>query len=151
MRVHRVSSTVRRALDGEGARLFGGRWNRQGTSVVYTSASVALALLEFIVHLDTDALPLNLVIVEADLPDDLRVETVRADALPSNWRRYRGPEVLQDFGTTWVAERRSAVLSVPSVIVPRERNYLLNPAHPDFTRIRVVRTEPFEFDPRLRK
>jgi RES domain-containing protein len=130
-----------RAFDGEGARLYGGRWNHKGVAVVYCAATLSLAALELFVHLEA-----------SEAPDDL-VTLVAEDAsiLPSDWRSYPGPSFLKDLGSTWVRSGRTAVLAVPSVVIPRERNYLLNPAHPDFAKILLREPEPFSFDSRMWK
>ncbi len=150
MRVFRICSKAHAAFDGEGARLYGGRWNRRGTAVVYASDSLALAALELLVHADADLLPGNLVSVAAEVPDGLRVESVAASDLPRDWRRHPAPETLAERGTAWARAGRTAVLAVPSALVPRERNFLLNPAHPDFKKIRTQTPEPFALDTRLR-
>jgi RES domain-containing protein len=140
-----------RAFDGAGARLYGGRWNHRGTAVVYCSETLSLAALEYFVNLDPELAPPDLVSVAADLPADLAVETLEVEGLPSKWRSYPGPKVLKDLGTGWARAGRTAVLFVPSSVIPRETNVLLNPAHPDFPNIRLHPAEPFSFDPRLWK
>ena len=150
MRVFRICSKAHAAFDGEGARLYGGRWNRRGTAVVYASDSLALAALELLVHADADLLPDDLVSVAAEVPDGLRVESVAPSDLPRDWRRHPAPETLAERGTAWARAGRTAVLAVPSALVPRERNFLLNPAHPDFKKIRTQTPEPFALDTRLR-
>lgn len=151
MRVWRICTRQHAAFDGEGARRYGGRWNHRGTAVVYTSESLSLAALEFFVNLDTDLSPRNLVAVAANLPEDLRIERIVLGDLPRGWRRYPAPEILQDIGMAWVAGGTTAVRSVPSAVIPEERNYLLNPVHPEFKRIRLGEPQPFHFDPRIWK
>ncbi len=153
MRVWRIIPKLHlsQAFDGEGARRFGGRWNRLGTRVVYTSATLSLAALEFFVNLDRDTEPDQLVAISADIPDDLRIAHIEVADLPKNWRSYPVPEELQDLGTAWVVSASTAVLVVPSAVIPDERNYLLNPAHPDFKRFRLNKPEAFHFDPRMWK
>ena len=136
MQVWRICSRRHQRFDGEGARLYGGRWNYAGTAVVYTSASLALAALELFVHIDVDLLP---------------NETVKAASLPRNWRRYPALESLKDIGTNWAARGSTAILTVPSAIIPEEQNYLLNPAHRGFKQVRLRRSIPFHFDPRMWK
>jgi RES domain-containing protein len=133
-----------RAFDGEGARFAGGRWNPPGIAVVYTSATLSLAALEMLVHADV-----GLVASRVDIPDGVRVRTVEIDGLAPDWRLYPPPPALQELGAAWAQALETAVLSVPSVVVPAERNYVLNPAHADFGRLRVGKAEPFSFDPRL--
>jgi RES domain-containing protein len=93
--------------------------------------------------------PSDLVLVPADLPEDLAIERVERDQLPPGWRKTPAPEALARLGTEWLRSRRTLALSVPSAVVPQERNYLLNPAHPDFARVALGRREPFSFDPRM--
>ena len=148
-RVWRISQARRRAFDGEGARLRGGRWNHPGTPIVYISSSLALAALETLVHL-VRFLPLrHLVAVSADIPESVSIVAMRARGLPGGWRASSPPASVADIGTRWAEARESAVLAVPSVIIPQELNYLLNPLHPHFKHIRIGRPEPFYFDPRF--
>lgn len=149
MRVWRLCRRKHAAFDGEGARLAGGRWNRRGTAVVYVSETLSLAALEYLVHLDLALAPDDLVSVPADIPDTLPVARLEAADLPRGWRRYPAPEALARLGADWAAARRTAVLFVPSAVVPQERNLILNPAHPDFPKIRVGAPGRFSFDPRL--
>lgn len=151
MLVWRVSTRrhATRAFSGDGARLYGGRWNHRGAAVVYTSATLSLAALELLVNLDPDTMPNDLIAISATFPEDLAFETIDLRSLPHGWRRYPAPEALQDLGTAWLRTARTSVLSVPSAVVPRERNYLLNPAHPEFSKIRIGKAEPFHLDPRL--
>ncbi|MGH7267329.1 MAG: RES family NAD+ phosphorylase [Candidatus Rokuibacteriota bacterium] len=150
-RVWRICRRPFAAFDGEGARQAGGRWNRPGVAVVYTSATLSLAALEYFVHLDPGDAPVDLVVVPADIADDVSRRELAAAALPRNWREYPAPAELADLGTAWVHDGASAVLVVPSAIVPQERNVLFNPAHPDFRRVRIGRPEAFSFDPRMWK
>lgn len=135
------------AWDGEGAKRAGGRWNSVGVPVVYASATLSLALVETLVHLPSSILPAySAVPVEID---ESFIETVDRADLPSGWKDYPPPREVQAIGDRWVAETRSAALRVPSVIVPSEFNYVLNPAHSDFARIRIGKALPFPFDARL--
>ena len=153
MRVWRIIPKLHlsQAFDGEGARRFGGRWNRLGTRVVYTSATLSLAALEFFVSLDRDTEPDQLVAISADIPNDMRIGHIEVSNLPKGWRSYPVPEELQDLGTAWAASASTAVLVVPSAVIPDERNYLLNPAHPDSKRFFLNKPEAFHFDPRMWK
>lgn len=136
-----------RAFDGEGARLHGGRWNGRGHAVVYTSGSVALAMLEILAHTSRSALR-GFVVIPAQF-DERLVEALDRAALPSRWRAFPAPAALARIGNEWIRERRSAVLKVPSALVPSEPNYLLNPAHPDFAEIRIGAPEALQVDRRL--
>ncbi len=149
MRVWRLCSSRHPAPDGEGARLSGGRWNFPGSAVVYASATLSLAVLEKLVQVDWDLLPKDLITFSAEIPDRVEIETIHEATLPSSWRDYPAPEAIQALGTAWVNRAETAVLSVPSVVIPEERNYLLNPARSDFRRIRWAEPRPFVWDPRL--
>ena len=150
MRVFRICKKAHAAFDGEGARLYGGRWNRRGTPVVYASESLALAALELLVHAESALLPDDLVAVSADVPETVSVESLAVRDLPRDGRRHPAPEILAERGTEWARSGRTAVLAVPSALVPRERNFLFNPAHPEFRKIRPHPPEPFALDARLR-
>lgn len=143
-----MTTRVDTAWDGEGARKAGGRWNSRGTRVVYASATLSLALAEILVHLPSGRLPAYTAI---PIEFDDALVTVLADRdRPADWRRSPPPASTQRVGDRWARDATSAVLHVPSVIVPVEWNYVLNPAHPDFRRIRIGTPMPFPFDARLR-
>ena len=131
--------------------MFGGRWNRRGTRVVYTSSSLSLAALETLAHFDEEEAPDTLVAIPADMPDEVPITRVKLSELVANWRATPPPESLAETGTRWAVARHSLVLAVPSAIIPEDLNYLLNPLHAQFKRIRVGRPKPFSFDPRLWK
>lgn len=136
------------AFTGDGARLFGGRWNYPGTALVYMAETRSLAALEMLVHLDGAELLGAYVTIGAEFDSEL-VETVDLAALPVNWRGDAALESIRTLGVEWAASGRSAVLRVPSVVIPEEANYLLNPRHPLYSRVSIGRPVPFEFDTRL--
>ncbi len=137
------------AFDGEGARRFGGRWNSKGQACIYLTSSISLGHLEIMVHINDYQILRQYAVLSLDLEArDMMV--LPDDALPDDWREYPAPLSTAVIGNEWLAGRESAVLSVPSVIVPSERNYLLNPRHPRFTTITgTAREVEFSFDPRL--
>jgi RES domain-containing protein len=135
--------------DGEGARRYGGRWNKPGTPVVYTSGTLSLAALEYLVHVDSDLLPDALVSVRATIPDSLKIETIDPTHLPVDWKDTIIPVSLQQLGSDWANNAKSPVLKVPSVVIEHEWNYVLNPLHPDFSKISWDAGIRFSFDPRL--
>jgi RES domain-containing protein len=135
---------------GAGSRFVAGRWNSKGTVVVYTAGSVSLAALETLVHLQSDEVLAKFLKCSVTFNQSL-VSRVKPDSLPRSWRRDRPSPALQAIGDTWARDGKSPVLAVPSVIVPEEFNYLLNPEHPDFSKILMGHVEPFGFDPRLVK
>jgi RES domain-containing protein len=135
------------AFSGKGAADSGGRWNSRGVPVVYTSSTKSLAALESLVHLNPPV-PFKYVAIRIKF-DDALVEIVPAKALPPDWQTEPPPPSTKAIGDAWARAARSALLALPSVIIPGEPNYLLNPAHPDFKRISLGKPEPFAFDPRL--
>ncbi|MEI6396095.1 MAG: RES family NAD+ phosphorylase [Verrucomicrobiota bacterium] len=135
------------AFSGKGAADSGGRWNSRGVPVVYTSNTKSLAALETLVHLNPPV-PFKYVAIRIQF-DDALVEIVRGKALPPDWQTEPPPPSTKAMGDAWARAARSAVLALPSVIIPGELNYLLNPAHPDFKTISLGKPEPFAFDPRL--
>ena len=126
------------AFSGEGASRTGGRWNSRGTWIVYTSATKSLAALESLVHLNPPVL-FNYMAICATFDESL-VERMPYSLLPDEWREHPAPQTTQKLGDAWVREARSAVLELPSVIIPGETNYLLNPAHPDFKKVNNTRS-----------
>lgn len=138
------------AFSGEGARLYGGRWNLKETAVVYTAASISLAALEILVHIRDPDRAVDYVLIPAEVPAGI-VETVDESSLPPGWASESVLEPVQRFGSDWAASLRSCVLRVPSAVVPLEWNYLINPAHPRFPDVRIGSPLSFRFDPRLFK
>jgi RES domain-containing protein len=135
------------AFSGEGARLYGGRWNPKGTVVVYTAGSRALALLEMLVQ--DEPLRATYWIIPATIPDTVRSEQVTLKSLPHNWISSAQGETLRTIGQTWIVRGKSAVLAVPSAVMPAETNYLLNPLHPDFGQIQIGKAQKLQTDLRL--
>lgn len=136
------------ALDGEGARLYGGRWSPRGIRVNYTAESRALAVVEVLAQVDDRArlVDLRWVLVSAEFSETLVEKPSR---YPADWRQFPRTMTTQAFGESWATDARTVALRVPSAVVPGEFNYLLNPAHPDFSRVKIAKPEPFTFDPRL--
>ena len=139
------------AYDGEGARRFGGRWNPPGRRVVYTSATLSLAALEYFVHVSVQTKPDDLVSISIEIPQNLTMERISESRLPKNWRTYPALQELQVIGEKWLKSGKSAILAVPSAIIPQELNYLINPEHSDFAKCRIHKPQPFVLDPRMFK
>jgi len=135
------------AFSGEGARIYGGRWNPKGTAIVYTAASRALALLEMLVQ--DEPLRAAYWIIPATIPDTVRIEQVTLNSLPHNWTTFAQGEALWAIGRAWIARGKSAVLAVPSAVMPAETNYLLNPLHPDFGQIQIEKAQKLQTNVRL--
>jgi RES domain-containing protein len=141
------------AFTGEGARLGGGRWNHPGTRVVYVSESLSLAALEQFIHFTRNdiALARTLLAIPVEIPAELKVIEVSREVLEKDWRLSPPSDSTRDIGTQWVEKARSAVLRVPSAIIPEECNLLLNPQHRDFEKIRIGKERPFALDDRMWK
>jgi len=140
---------VASAFSGEGARINGGRWNSPGTPVIYTAASLSLATLEVMVHLEDLAIFANLFSwVRVEIPDD-GVERLKSGGLTDGWDADEADAASRSVGDAWLRSKRSAVLAVPSAVTPDEWNYLLNPAHPRFPEIRIGEPRSFKPDRRL--
>lgn len=150
MRLFRIAKTRYTSdLSGAGARANGGRWNRVGVSLLYTSPSRALATVEYLVHVPLGWIPKNLSIATIAVPDDASAETITEEILPNNWWQHPTPVELEEIGTCWTEERRSLLLRVPSAVVKGDYNVLINPAHSDMKSVEIAAVEPYLLDERL--
>ena len=140
--------TRRDAFNGEGARLFGERWNSPGRRLVYVSLSLSLAALETLVHADRRRFERAYVSFKIHLPE-ARVLELRDEDLPEDWQTRAVSENARQIGDAWLSARASFALSVPSVLIPDERNYLVNPDHSQFSELAISDPRPFRFDARL--
>ncbi|MCD4805750.1 MAG: RES family NAD+ phosphorylase [Desulfobacterales bacterium] len=138
-------------ITGMGARIYGGRWNHTGYPAVYTSGSRSLAALEFLVHVPMALAPENLSIIEINIQENIERESINESQLPSNWRDYPAPEQLANIGTNWIKSKSSLLLDIPSAVVKKEVNTLINPLHPDIKFVDLINIEKFSFDSRLFK
>jgi RES domain-containing protein len=136
-------------LSGKGAKIFGGRWNNKGTAILYTSESRALCLAEVLVRATSKSIPDDYHLVTIELPDNHSVLEVGLKNLPLDWKRVSYKPVLQRIGDSFVQTNEHLILKVPSVVIPAEFNYLINPRHPGFGKVSILNIEPFEFDERL--
>lgn len=140
---------IREAFSGQGACDYGGRWNSPGVRIVYCSEHPALAALEKLVHIqDMEQLRQSYALISVACPPEL-AETL-SQRLPRNWTGEAARSKLRRIGDQWIASRRSLALIVPSVVLPRSSNILVNPLHPAFGQLQIGRPESFDFDPRLR-
>ena len=151
IRVYRIlrKRYAKNPFDGEGAYRYGGRWSSPGVRLAYASEHLSLAMIEYFVHLDRDDPPPDLVVAAADVPDDVSRVTVGPGSLPATWRQTPAPAELGAIGDRFARTRRHAILVVPSALAPDESNWLLNPDHPNFARIRSHPPEPFAYDLRF--
>ncbi|MBO0936177.1 RES family NAD+ phosphorylase [Fibrella sp. HMF5335] len=148
MEVYRI--TLAKWADSLVASGRAARWNSADRFVIYTAASRALACLENVVHRTGRGLQADFRTICIDIPDTLPIETIALDTLPPDWSDFEQYTHCQRLGDAWLVGRKSAILQVPSAIVPAEHNYLLNPQHPDFAYIQISQVEPFQFDSRIK-
>jgi RES domain-containing protein len=136
-------------LMGTGAVMYGGRWNKKGSPVLYTGESKEIALLETIVHTPPMLAP-ALDILTLEIPDN-SVTVVTADTLPENWTDYPAPTVLSEIAEQWIISNTSIALKVPSCIIHTANNYILNCRHPDYHKVELLDCRDFHSDARLKK
>lgn len=150
MLVYRIAGKKHsRDLSGTGAALFGGRWNKKGTPVLYTGENPEIALLETIVHTPPMLVPAT-DILSLEIPDH-SITALSIKDLPKNWTDYPAPTILSEIAEAWVQKGETLALQVPSCIIASARNYILNCRHPEFQLVKLVELEDFRFDVRLRK
>lgn len=136
------------AFSGEGARRFGGRWNSPGRRVIYNAQSQSLAALEMLVHFDSEILLQQYLAIPVTIPSRLILQ-LPLSFLPKNWTEYPAPLSTRSIGDNWIEAASSAVLQIPSAVIPSESIFLLNPSHPQFKKVRIGKTSRFQFDPCL--
>ena len=150
MLVYRVGRTKYSTdLTGEGARLFGGRWNNKMIGCLYTSESRALAVLEYTVNVNIDDIPRALSITTIEIPD-LTINILNEADLPGDWRNSPGPSSAKEFGSALLLSAADPVIRIPSAVIPAEFNYLLNPLHTDSQKIKVIDISDFAYDVRIK-
>jgi RES domain-containing protein len=137
------------AFSGEGARIFEGRWNSAGVRMVYCSEHVSLAALEILVHTQPVTIRDKFRVFRVSWDGKLMI-TIDLRKLPKGWNAQPPSSSSKEVGDNWVRSGHSVVLAVPSVIVPAERTFLINPKHQDFGKIKIKDTGSFVLDPRLR-
>jgi len=136
------------AFNGEGARVFGGRWNNPGVPLVYTAESQSLATLGMLVHLDSPELLERYILFKVGIETSLIMDVDLAE-LPKNWKARSSISTCRALGDKWAGAQVSIALRVPSAIVSSEHNFLFHPLHPDFSRLTIAQLPPFRFDSRL--
>ncbi len=148
MKVFRIS--LRKWSKKLSASGYAARWNSKGSFVIYSASSRALACLENVVHRSGEGLNSNFKVMIIEIPAKVKVKTISIKKLPANWHKFESYSITQKLGDAWLEKQQSAVLKVPSSIVPKEFNYLINPNHKDFKYIKLGTTEDFKFDPRIK-
>lgn len=150
MRIFRIAKTQYiNDFSGEGSRLYGGRWNKIGDPVIYFSDHLSLCLLEVIVHVDYGKIPMDYSFAEVEIPDTC-VKTIRSlDFIAPKWTAEDATNKLQFFGSKWLKEQESLALRVPSAVLQKENNIMVNPLHIDFKKLKIIEIGQMDFDPRL--
>lgn len=135
-------------LSGQGAMLHGGRWNTKGKAALYTAGSVALAMLEVAIHINPNNAPKDFKLIRIQVPPIL-IQKVTVDELNPGWRESPPSQFTQDIGDAFLMKKSHFILEVPSVVVPYECNYIINPSHYAFENVKIISIEPISFDSRL--
>ena len=140
------------ALTGNSATEHPGRWNHRGYRAVYAAESRALACLELYVNLgDEDVINLEFSLFALHIPQEVRITDLKLKDLPNDWRSIPPSDSTRDKGTKWLAKGETVALTVPSIIIPEEKNFILNPGHRDFQKIKKIGPLAFSYDPRIIK
>jgi RES domain-containing protein len=135
-------------LSGEGARLFGGRWNKPGNSMVYFSEYLSLCVLEILVHTEQQLLTNDYHFLEVEIPES-EIEIISLRKLFKNWRTNPPVSSTQDYGTNWLASQKNLALKVPSAVLPHEYNILINPNHKHFSKVKIICKSILDIDSRV--
>lgn len=150
MKVFRLSKKkYSEELSGKGAAKFGNRWNSKGTEMIYSAESRALEMAEVAVHLSIATLPSDFVMMEIDIPNDIKVKILDSIDLPDYWNVHPPNSSTQKLGDSFIDEMDFCVFKVPSVVVQGDFNYLINPYHKQFKKIKIVEISNFPFDRRM--
>ena len=136
-------------LSGKGAAIKGARWNSIGVEIIYTAANRSLAMAEVAVHFSLATLPADYMMVTIHIPDDISLQKLNSTDLPAGWNMFPHPSTTQAIGDRFTADNKFCVLQIPSAVTRGDYNFLINPNHPDFKTIKIIRTEDFPFDKRI--
>lgn len=139
------------SLSGKGAALYGGRWNSPGVEMIYTAGNRSLAMAEVAVHVTLATLPPDYRMISILIPDSVTIKKMRINQLPEQWQVFPHPIETQSIGDAFIFSNTHAILQIPSVVTQGDFNFLINPMHPDFKKIKIQSVEPFPFDARLLK
>ncbi|MEO7673020.1 MAG: RES family NAD+ phosphorylase [Pyrinomonadaceae bacterium] len=136
-------------LSGSGAAIRGARWNSAGVEIIYTSANRSLAMAEVAVHLNLSTLQNDYVMLTIYLPDDIEIQKLSDKALPSDWNSFPHDPATRKIGDRFIADGKYCILRVPSAVTKGDHNFLINPHHAEFDRIRITSLDKFPFDERI--
>lgn len=148
MIIYRLATEIyKNDLSGNGAKLYGGRWNSKGLPVLYTTENISLAVLEILVRADMQTIPLTYHLIKIEIPDSIQSISITIGKLKNDWKDDLG--YTQWMGGEFIKSNKTLVLKVPSAIVDEENNYILNPEHRDFKKVKIAAVKKFQFDKRL--
>ncbi len=148
MIVYRITNShYKDDISGTGAKLKGARWNMPGSSMLYTAEHISLSALELLVHVGFEDIQKFYHLLSIFIPDDAAMREINADKLKKDW--YEDEDYSAFMGTEFINNNLNLVLKVPSAIIPEEHNFLINPQHKDFKKIKIKKSNPFIFDERL--
>jgi RES domain-containing protein len=148
MIVYRITNErFKSDISGNGAAMYGSRWNSKGNPLLYTSQFISLSILESLVHLKRKDIPPTQYLLEIDLPDEKEIVEISYQKIKKNW--HEELEYTQWLGDQFLQNNKKLFLKVPSAIVPQESNFLLNPLHVDFKKVRIISSELLQLDKRL--
>ncbi|CAM4340390.1 RES family NAD+ phosphorylase [Gillisia limnaea] len=152
MKVFRLSKKqYSSTLSGKGAALFGNRWNSKGTEMIYTAQSRALSMAEVAVHLSLSTLPSDYMMIEIEIPDFLKFQSLKESELSQYWNSHPPIPFTQKIGDDFIDSGKHCILKVPSAVVKGDFNFLINPHHKDLKKIKILETTDFPFDKRMFK
>jgi len=150
LKIYRIAKQIHLSdITGEGARLFGGRWNKRGYNMLYTSEYLSLSVLELLVHIDYQFINKDFGFLEIELPEGLVIPKVNPNILKQDWRHNPPLSFLQDYGTDWLLSQKSLALKIPSAVLPYENNILINPNHKQFPKVKIIRKSILDLDSRV--
>lgn len=138
-------------LSGIGAEITGGRWNYKGTKLLYTADSRALCMAEIAVHTPVGVMPIDYFLITIEIPDYSDIKQIEPNSLPDDWRKFPYSKTTQELGENFIDKNESLYVKVPSAVVQGDFNILINPKHADFDKVKIIKTERFNFDERLFK
>ena len=149
MELYRLSRQKFASLTGKGAALKGARWNSVGVELIYTAANRSLAMAEVAVHLTLETLPADYVMMSIFVPDNITLQKINIPDLPTNWNVFPYLISTQAIGDNFVAENKFCLLQIPSSVTSGDYNFLINPRHPEFNKVKIIETVKFPFDKRI--
>lgn len=152
MIVYRISrGKYKDDLSGTGAEINGGRWNNKGTKVLYTASSIALAMTEVAVHVPFGILPIGYFVISIEIPDVKISNVTDKDLRGTTWNSHPPSHITQKIGDDFIIANKDLILKVPSAVAPGDFNFLINPSHKEFSKVKIIKMSPFGFDQRLFK